>query len=155
MILDNNRVICFFLFKHKTAYEMRINDWSSDVCSSDLFDDVFVPHDNLLGGEEGLGFYQLMEQLAWERTSVALNCVVEMEEAVRVTTDYVRQRSAFGKPIAEFQNTQFKLAECKTQAVVARVFIDEMMVRLLAGELDAATAAMAKYWTSEIGRAHV
>src|SRR3546814_5943995 len=70
-----------------------------------------------------------------------------MEEAVRVTTDYVRQRSAFGKPIAEFQNTQFKLAECKTQAVVVRVFIDEMMVRLLAGELDAATAAMAKYWT--------
>src|SRR3546814_18335199 len=95
-----------------------------------------------------------MEQLAWERTSVALNCVVEMEEAVRVTTDYVRQRSAFGKPLADFQNTQFKLAECKTQAVVARVFIDEMMVRLLAGELDAATAAMAKYWTSEeIGRA--
>src|SRR3546814_19881979 len=82
-----------------------------------FFDDVFVPHDNLLGGEEGRGFYQLMEQLAWERTSVALNCVVEMEEAVRVTTDYVRQRSAFGKPIAEFQNTQFKLAECKTQAV--------------------------------------
>lgn len=118
-----------------------------------FFDDVFVPHDNLLGGEEGRGFYQLMEQLAWERTSVALNCVVEMEEAVRVTTDYVRQRSAFGKPIAEFQNTQFKLAECKTQAVVARVFIDDMMVRLLAGELDAATAAMAKYWTSEaLGR---
>ncbi|MGX5711702.1 acyl-CoA dehydrogenase family protein [Sphingopyxis terrae subsp. ummariensis] len=118
-----------------------------------FFDDVFVPHANLLGGEEGRGFYQLMEQLAWERTSVALNCVVEMEEAVRVTTDYVRQRNAFGKPLADFQNTQFKLAERKTQAVVARVFIDEMMVRLLAGELDAATAAMAKYWTSEaLGR---
>src|SRR3546814_7328445 len=71
-----------------------------------FFDDVFVPHNNLLGSEEGRGFYQLMEQLAWERTSVALNCVVEMEEAVRVTTDYVRQRSAFGKPIAEFRSEE-------------------------------------------------
>src|SRR3546814_17112422 len=84
-----------------------------------------------------------MEQLAWERTSVALNCVVEMEEAVRVPTDYVRHRSAFGKPIAEFQNTQFKLAACKTHAVVAPVLIADMMVRLLAGALDPAPAAMA------------
>lgn len=117
------------------------------------FDDVLVPEDNLLGGVEGRGFYQLMEQLAWERLSVSINAVTEMERAVEVTTDYVAQRQAFGKPLIDFQNTQFVLADCKTQAVVGRAFVDALLVRLLAGELDAVTAAMAKLWTSEaVGR---
>lgn len=117
------------------------------------FDDVLVPEDNLLGGVEGRGFYQLMEQLAWERLSVSINAVTEMERAVEITTDYVAQRQAFGKPLIDFQNTQFVLADCKTQAVVGRAFVDALLVRLLAGELDAVTAAMAKLWTSEaVGR---
>lgn len=112
------------------------------------FDDVFVPEDNLLGREGG-GFGQLMHQLAWERMTISLDAVVNIERAVELTTDYVRDRTAFGQPLFEFQNTQFVLADARTQAIVARAFIDAMMVRLLAGELDPATAAAAKLWTTE------
>lgn len=114
-----------------------------------FFDDVRVPAANLLGAEPGHGFAQLMTQLAWERMQMAVNSAVNMEEAVRLTTGYVRERKAFGKPLFDFQNTQFKLAECATIATVARSFVDDLIVRLLAGELDAQTAAMAKLWTSE------
>ena len=113
-----------------------------------FFDDVFVPETNLLG-VEGAGFGQLMHQLAWERMIIALDAVVNMERAVALTTDYVRERNAFGKALFDFQNTQFVLAEAATQASVARIFVDQLMVRLLAGELDAATAAKAKYWTTD------
>jgi acyl-CoA dehydrogenase len=99
---------------------------------------------NLLG-VEGAGFGQLMHQLAWERMIIALDAVVNMERAVALTTDYVRERNAFGKALFDFQNTQFVLADAATQASVARIFVDTLMVRLLAGELDAATAAKAKY----------
>ena len=64
--------------------------------------------------------------------------------------DYVKERKAFGKPIIDFQNTQFKLAECKTEATIARVFVDHCIERHLAGELDTATASMAKYWLTEL-----
>jgi acyl-CoA dehydrogenase len=114
-----------------------------------FFDEVFVPDDNLLGGEPGRGFVQLMQQLAWERLQIALTATVATESAVALAVDYVKQRKLFGKPLLDFQNTQFKLAECKTQAVVARRFIDTLMVDLLAGALDAETAAMAKLWTTE------
>jgi len=114
-----------------------------------FFDDVRVPAANLLGGEEGQGFIQLMVQLAWERLSCAFGAVVETERAVELTVDYVRQRTAFGKPLMAFQNTQFKLAEAKTQATIARVFVDTLVVRLLNGSLDPTTAAMAKWWTTE------
>ena len=92
---------------------------------------------------------QLMQQLAWERLQIALTATVAMESAVELATDYVKQRKLFGKPLLDFQNTQFKLAECKTQAVVARRFVDTLMVELLAGALDPETAAMAKLWTTE------
>ncbi|HEY2035289.1 MAG TPA: acyl-CoA dehydrogenase family protein [Rhizomicrobium sp.] len=114
-----------------------------------FFDDVHVPAENLLGLTPGRGFVQLMQQLAWERLSVALNSVVAMERAVATTLTYVRDRRVFGKPLFEFQNTQFVLAECKTQATIARTFVDQLMVKLLAGELDAVTAAMAKWWTTD------
>ncbi|MDB5429028.1 MAG: acyl-CoA dehydrogenase domain protein [Caulobacter sp.] len=114
-----------------------------------FFGDVFVPDANLLGGDEGRGFFQLMQQLAWERLTCAFAAVVAMEQAVAVTSDYVKQRTAFGQPLMAQQNTQFKLAECKTKATVGRIFVDELMVRLLAGELDADVAAMAKLWTTE------
>jgi acyl-CoA dehydrogenase len=114
-----------------------------------FFDEVFVPDDNLLGGEPGRGFVQLMQQLAWERMQIALTATVAMETAVDLAIDYVKQRKLFGKPLLDFQNTQFKLAECKTQTVVARRFVDSLMVDLIAGALEPETAAMAKLWTTE------
>ena len=114
-----------------------------------FFDDVFVPDDNLLGGEPGRGFVQLMQQLAWERLQIALQATVAIETAVELAVDYVKQRKLFGKQLLDFQNTQFKLAECKTQAVVARRFVDTLMVDLMAGTLEPETAAMAKLWTTE------
>ena len=113
-----------------------------------FFDDLLIPEDNLLGAP-GQGFVQLMHQLAWERTVIALDATVNMERAVALTADYVRERRAFGKPLFDFQNTQFVLADCATQATVARAFLDSLMVKLLAGELDAVTAAKAKLWTTE------
>jgi acyl-CoA dehydrogenase len=118
--------------------------------TSDLFfDEVFVPEENLLGGEEGRGFQQLMHQLAWERLQLALVSTIAMESAVSLTVDYARERKLFGKPLLDFQNTQFKLAECKTQVTVARRFVDQLMAQLLAADLDGETAAMAKLWTTE------
>ncbi|HEX2891744.1 acyl-CoA dehydrogenase family protein [Vineibacter terrae] len=114
-----------------------------------FFDDVRVPAENLLGETEGQGFVQLMVQLAWERLSCAHGAVVAMERAVELTAAYVKERKAFGAPLISFQNTQFKLAEAKTQAVVARTFVDDLTVKLLAGTLDPTTAAMAKWWTTD------
>ncbi len=115
-----------------------------------FFDDVFVPAENLLGTEEGRGFYQLMEQLPQERLEIALQGIVMIERALQVTLDYVKERKAFGQRVIDFQNTQFKLAECKTEATVARVFVDHCTERLLKGELDASTASMAKYWVTDL-----
>ena len=113
-----------------------------------FFDDVFVPDGNLLG-EPGDGFGQLVGQLAWERMLIALDAVVNTERAVALTLDHVRQRQAFGRPLFDFQNTQFVLAEAATQATVARAFWDALMVRLLDDRLDAVTAAKAKLWATE------
>ena len=114
-----------------------------------FFDDVFVPAANLIGETPGLGFGQLMHQLAWERMIIALDATVNMERAVQLTVDYARERKMFGKALIAFQNTEFVLADAKTEATVARTLVDALMVRLLAGDLDAATAAMAKLWTTE------
>jgi len=113
-----------------------------------FFEDVFVADGDVLG-EVGGGFAQLMHQLAWERMVIALDAVVNMERAVALTTLYARERNAFGKSLMEFQNTQFVLAGCATEATVARAFWDSLMVRLLAGNLDAVTAAKAKLWTTD------
>ncbi len=115
-----------------------------------FFDDVMVPRANLLGEDEGRGFYQLMEQLAWERLMIGVSAVGTMEAAMAETLAYVGSRKAFGKRIADFQNTRFKLAEAKTKLEVTRSFVNDCVVRLLNGTLDAATASMAKWWGSEI-----
>ena len=96
------------------------------------------------------GFAQLMEQLPYERTLVALTGVAVIERAVRLTTEYARERKAFGKTLLEMQNTRFKLAEAKTIAHVGRVFIDSCIERYLAGTLDTATASMAKWWLTDM-----
>ncbi len=115
-----------------------------------FFNDVRVPVANLLGPEEGQGFAQLTQKLPQERLIIALHGMAAIEYALALTIDYVKQRQAFGRPILEFQNTQFKLAECKTQATVARVLVNHCIERLLRGELDSATASMAKYWVTDI-----
>jgi len=114
-----------------------------------FFEDVRVPAANLLGDNEGLGFVQLMQQLPQERLSIAIGAVVVMERVVELTAEYVKERKAFGQELMAFQNTRFELAECATDTHVARVFLDDCIERHLAGELDAATASMAKYWTTE------
>ena len=115
-----------------------------------FFDEVRVPTANLLGPSEGQGFYQLMQQLPSERLQIGLQGVAMMERAIGLTTEYVKNRKAFGKTIWDFQNTQFKLAECKTKATVAKAFCDTCTELLLQGKLDAATASMAKYWVSDV-----
>jgi acyl-CoA dehydrogenase len=115
-----------------------------------FFSDVRVPTANLLGAEEGQGFIQLMEKLPQERLILAVQSVAAMEYALKVTLDYVKERKAFGKAIIEFQNTQFKLAELKTELTIARVFVDYCVGLNLEGKLDSSTASMAKYWVSDL-----
>jgi acyl-CoA dehydrogenase len=115
-----------------------------------FFDDVRVPASNLLGAEEGRGFAQLMQQLPFERTIIAVSAVAVIERAVELTAAYVKDRRAFGKALIEMQNTRFKLAECKTIARVARVFVDDCVRQLMDGTMDATTASMAKWWTTEM-----
>jgi acyl-CoA dehydrogenase len=114
-----------------------------------FFDDMWVPADALLGPEEGQGFIQLMQQLPQERLQIAVQGVGMMKRALDETIRYVKERHAFGKPVIAFQNTQFKLAELKTKATIAEVFCQHCSDLLLKGELDAATASMAKYWVSD------
>jgi acyl-CoA dehydrogenase len=114
-----------------------------------FFDDAVAPPENLLGGEEGKGFAQLMQQLPQERLIIAICAVAAMERAIKLTVDYTKERKAFGQPLIDFQNTAFKLAERKTEAMIARVFVDWCVERLIAGDLDAVTASMAKWWCAQ------
>ncbi len=115
-----------------------------------FFNDVKVPTENLLGIEEGQGFYQLMGQLPQERLNIAVQAITAIERALKLTIDYVKDRKAFGRAVADFQNTQFVLAECKTEATVGRVFVDHCIKVHLEGKLDAATASMAKLWLTDL-----
>ncbi len=114
-----------------------------------FFDDVKVPVTHLLGGKEGQGFYQLMGDLPYERLIIGVTALAAMEGAYEATLAYVRERQAFGQPIANFQNTKFKLAEVATEIKVGRAFMDRCVEDLVAGKLDTATASMAKLWGSE------
>ena len=114
-----------------------------------FFDGVRVPADQLLGEKEGQGFAQLMSQLPYERLLIAVPAAAVIERAVELTVDYTRQRKAFGQPLADFQNTRFKLAECATLAHVVRSFVNDCIQRLLDGTLDDEAAYMAKWWCSE------
>ncbi len=119
--------------------------------TSELFyQDVKVPLTNLLGSEEGQGFYQLMKQLPWERLLIAIQALGAIDFALEQTVAYTQERKAFGQRVMDFQNTRFKLAECKTKAEVLRSFVNDGIARLIDGTLDAPTASMAKYYGSEI-----
>jgi acyl-CoA dehydrogenase len=123
-------------------------DWADT--SELFFEDVKLPAEALLGLQEGQGFIQLMTELPQERLIVATAALGMIERALALTIDYVKQRQAFGKKIIEFQNTQFVLAECKTEATIARVFHDHCVERHIRGELDTTTASMAKYWMTDL-----
>jgi alkylation response protein AidB-like acyl-CoA dehydrogenase len=114
-----------------------------------FFDNVRVPVENLLGEENG-GFACLMNELPWERLQVAITAVAQMEAAIGWTSRYCREREAFGKAIIEFQNTRYTLAEALTEVQIARVFVDRCIELHLSGELDTATASMAKYWCTDL-----
>jgi acyl-CoA dehydrogenase len=115
-----------------------------------FFDDVRVPASNLIGMGEGQGFVQLMQQLPQERLIIALQGMAVIERALETTIAYVKERRAFGKQIIDFQNTQFKLAECKTEATVAKIFCNHATQLLLEGKLDPYMASMAKLWLTEV-----
>jgi long-chain-acyl-CoA dehydrogenase len=114
-----------------------------------FFEDARVPVENLLGGEEGLGFGQLMTQLAQERLILGVSSAASIERALALTVDYTKSRDMFGKRLWDFQNTKFVCAEIATTATIARTFVDGCIMRHLDGELDIQTAAMVKWWMSE------
>ena len=114
------------------------------------FAGVRVPAANLLGSEEGQGFYQLMNQLPQERLAIAVGAVAAAEYAVELATAYVKEREAFGRKVADFQATRFTLAEVSTEVLAARTFLDHCMALHLDGRLDPVTASRAKYWTTDL-----
>lgn len=120
----------------------------SDTCEL-FFDDCAVPQDTLLGGVEGQGFYQMMQDLTYERTLTGINCAAVMEHAFRVTRDYAHDRTLFDKRLIDLQHTRFELAEIKTTATIARVFSDFTVERYLDGTITSEIASMSKWWTSE------
>ena len=123
--------------------------WHGQDTSELFFEEVKLPASALLGGEANRGFYQMMEQLPQERLLVGVQALGLVEAALRETIAYTKDRKAFGKTVFDFQNTKFQLAESATEAKICRVFLDDCVDKLVRGELDATTAAMAKYWLSE------
>lgn len=114
-----------------------------------FFDNVRVPVANRLG-EEGKGFSYLTHQLAWERTIIGIRAAASIEALLEDTLQYVRDRKVFGKTVFDFQNTKFKLAECKAQATMLRVFVDDCLAKAMRGELSAEVGAMCKLMGSEM-----
>ena len=114
-----------------------------------FFTDARVPATNLLGAE-GMGFVHLMENLPQERLSIAVGAVAAARQALRWTLEYTHERTAFGQPVAAFQNSRFVLAECATEIEIAEIFLDRCIEALNQQELTAAEAAMAKWWTTEL-----
>lgn len=114
-----------------------------------FFDGLRVPVTNLLGDREGTGFAQLMQQLLPERLICGVAATAAMERAVAITIEYTKSRNMFGQTLFDLQNTRFELAECASIARISRTFIDDCIVKYLAGQLDATTAAMAKYWLTD------
>jgi acyl-CoA dehydrogenase len=119
-----------------------------DTCEL-FFDDCRVPIENVLGGEEGQGFYQLMAQLPRERLIIGVGAIAAVEAVLEQTIEYTKERKAFKKPLMDFQNTKFKLAEIATEAKISRVFVDYCIGELNEDRLDNETASMAKWWCSE------
>ncbi|MES2149935.1 MAG: acyl-CoA dehydrogenase family protein [Pseudomonadota bacterium] len=127
----------------------KIGQKGQDTCEL-FFDDAHVALENVLGGVEGKGFAQLMTELPYERTILGIAGVAAIERALRLTVEYTRERKAFGQALLDMQNTRFVLAEIKTEATIARIFIDRCIEDMIAGRMDAVRASMAKYWISDL-----
>ncbi|MGX4641993.1 acyl-CoA dehydrogenase family protein [Massilia sp. SYSU DXS3249] len=127
----------------------KVGQKGQDTCEL-FFDDAHVPLANVLGGEEGRGFAQLMTELPYERTILGVAGVAAIERALHLTVEHAKERKAFGQALIEMQNTRFVLAEIKTEATIARIFIDRCVEDMLAGRMDAVRASMAKYWISDL-----
>ena len=126
----------------------KIGMHAQDTCEL-FFKDVRVPKSNVLG-KEGMGFVMLMQELAWERLMIAITSIAGAEAALKHTLDYTRNRKVFGKPVAAFQNTKFKLAEIKAELAIGRVFVDRCIELVLKKKLGVDDAATAKYWCSDL-----
>jgi acyl-CoA dehydrogenase len=127
----------------------KVGQKGQDTCEL-FFDDAHVPPENVLGGVEGQGFAQLMTELPYERTILGVSGVAAIERALQLTIAHTRERKAFGQALIEMQNTRFVLAEIKTEATIARIFIDRCIDDMVKGRMDAVRASMAKYWISDL-----
>lgn len=127
----------------------KVGQKGQDTCEL-YFDEAHVPLENVLGGEEGKGFAHLMTELPYERTILGVCGVAAIERALQLTVEHTRDRRAFGQALIEMQNTRFVLAEIKTEATIARIFIDRCIEDMLAGRMDTVRASMAKYWISDL-----
>jgi alkylation response protein AidB-like acyl-CoA dehydrogenase len=114
-----------------------------------FFSNVRLGPEHLLG-QENNGFIYLMQELPWERLQIAIQAMATARAAIEWTQAYCTERKVFGQQVASFQNTRFKLAEMHTEVTIGQTFVDECLRKLLAGELDTATASMAKYWCSDL-----
>ncbi len=121
---------------------------AQDTCEL-FFDNCLVPAENLLGGEQGRGMYQLMDQLPYERALIGVYSAALMAQAVKLTVDWCNERKAFGQTLLGFQNTRFKLAEIATRADIARVYMDHVVQQRVAGRLTGTTGSMAKWWGTQ------
>lgn len=131
----------------KKLQKMGLN---AHATSEIYFEDMRIPKENLLGGAEGQGFKQLMANLTTERVTIGIEAISMIERVLEETVAYTRDRQAFRQSVLDFQNTQFVLAECKTEATIGRVFIDSCISEHVKGQLDSVNAAMAKLWLSEL-----
>ncbi|MDB5920370.1 MAG: acyl-CoA dehydrogenase [Massilia sp.] len=127
----------------------KVGQKGQDTCEL-FFDGAHVPLENVLGGVEGQGFAQLMTELPYERTILGVSGVAAIERALALTIAHTRERKAFGQALIEMQNTRFVLAEIKTEATIARIFIDRCIEDMIGGRMDAVRASMAKYWISDL-----
>lgn len=127
----------------------KVGQKGQDTCEL-FFDGARVPRENVLGGVEGKGFAQLMTELPYERVIVGIAGVAAIEKALALTIEHTKERKAFGQALIELQNTRFVLAEIKTEATVARTFIDRCIVDMLEGRMDTELASMAKYWITDL-----
>ncbi|MNC50856.1 Acyl-CoA dehydrogenase, short-chain specific [compost metagenome] len=108
-----------------------------------------MPADCLLGEVEGRGFYTLMSQLPYERAQIGVGAVAVMERALRLTVEYTKDRKAFGKPVIDFQNSRFVLADVKATVLAAKTFVDLIVQRWIDGSLDTTLASMGKFWLTD------
>ncbi len=145
MVVETDEVEGFKRGRNLDKIGLKSND-TSEL----FFDQVRLPASALLGPEEGQGFVQLMQQLPQERLLIAVQAMGRIERALKETISYVKERKAFGKRVIDFQNTRFKLAECKTEATIAKVFVNDCVGKLLKGQLSTETASMAKYWLTDL-----